>query len=256
LKFRNYKDGDEHQIVELLNQVYNNWGTVEEWCRKYKLNPNFDPRLIFVCEDKDKIVGCVHYLRRDLKFNNNSLHAYIGGDGATLPAYSGRGVFSKGMSLLYREVKRRRGSIIYGFNSESIYADFYRRKCGEVAVYRPHVLIKILDFEGLISSILPAANRLIGRRIPIKKTNPVTLRLLLDDKITIDLCISGEIKLCKILSEPDITVKTRLRILSDALSDERRLLAALVLRRISLKISGSSVPKLVMLMVEGVKRRR
>jgi predicted N-acetyltransferase YhbS len=256
LKFRNYKDGDEHQIVELLNQVYNNWGTVEEWCRKYKLNPNFDPRLIFVCEDKDKIVGCVHYLRRDLKFNSNSLHAYIGGDGATLPAYSGRGVFSKGMSLLYREVKRRRGSIIYGFNSESIYADFYRRKCGEVAVYRPHVLIKILDFEGLISSILPAANRLIGRRIPIKKTNPVTLRLLLDDKITIDLCISGEIKLCKILSEPDITVKTRLRILSDALSDERRLLAALVLRRISLKISGSSVPKLVMLMVEGVKRRR
>ena len=134
MKFRNYKDGDEHQIVELLNQVYNNWGTVEEWCRKYKLNPNFDPRLIFVCEDKDKIVGCVHYLRRDLKFNNNSLHAYIGGDGATLPAYSGRGVFSKGMSLLYREVKRRRGSIIYGFNSESIYADFYRRKCGEVAV--------------------------------------------------------------------------------------------------------------------------
>jgi len=256
LKFRNYKDGDEHQIVELLNQVYNNWGTVEEWCRKYKLNPNFDPRLIFVCEDKDKIVGCVHYLRRDLKFNSNSLHAYIGGDGATLPAYSGRGVFSKGMSLLYREVKRRRGSIIYGFNSESIYADFYRRKCGEVAVYRPHVLIKILDFEGLISSILPAANRLIGRRIPIKKTNPVTLRLLLDDKITIDLCISGEIKLCKILSEPDITVKTRLRILSDALSDERRLLAAFALRRISLKISGSSVPKLVMLMVEGVKRRR
>ena len=256
MKFRNYKDGDEHQIVELLNQVYNNWGTVEEWCKKYKLNPNFDPRLIFVCEDKDKIVGCVHYLRRDLKFNSNSLHAYIGGDGATLPAYSGRGVFSKGMSLLYREVKRRRGSIIYGFNSESIYADFYRRKCGEVAVYRPHVLIKILDFEGLISSILPAANRLIGRRIPIKKTNPVTLRLLLDDKITIDLCISGEIKLCKILSEPDITVKTRLRILSDALSDERRLLAALVLRRISLKISGSSVPKLVMLMVEGVKRRR
>ena len=256
MKFRNYKDGDEHQIVELLNQVYNNWGTVEEWCRKYKLNPNFDPRLIFVCEDKDKIVGCVHYLRRDLKFNSNSLHAYIGGDGATLPAYSGRGVFSKGMSLLYREVKRRRGSIIYGFNSESIYADFYRRKCGEVAVYRPHVLIKILDFEGLISSILPAANRLIGRRIPLKKTKPVTLRLLLDDKITIDLCISGEIKLCKILSEPDITVKTRLRILSDALSDERRLLAALVLRRISLKISGSSVPKLVMLMVEGVKRRR
>ena len=256
MKFRNYKDGDEHQIVELLNQVYNNWGTVEEWCRKYKLNPNFDPRLIFVCEDKDKIVGCVHYLRRDLKFNNNSLHAYIGGDGATLPAYSGRGVFSKGMSLLYREVKRRRGSIIYGFNSESIYADFYRRKCGEVAVYRPRVLIKILDFEGLISSILPAANRLIGRRIPVKKTNPVTLRLLLDDKITIDLCISGEIKLCKILSEPDITVKTRLRILSDALSDERRLLAAFVLRRISLKISGSSVPKLVMLMVEGVKRRR
>lgn len=256
MKFRNYKDGDEHQIVELLNQVYNNWGTVEEWSRKYKLNPNFDPRLIFVCEDKGKIVGCVHYLRRDLKFNSNSLHAYIGGDGATLPGYSGRGVFSKGMSLLYREVKRRRGSIIYGFNSESIYADFYRRKCGEVAVYRPRVLIKILDFEGLISSILPAANRLIGRRIPIKKTKPVTLRLLLDDKITIDLCISGEIKLCKILSEPDITVKTRLRILSDALSDERRLLAAFVLRRISLKISGSSVPKLVMLMFEGVKRRR
>jgi hypothetical protein len=256
LKFRNYKDGDEQQIVELLNQVYNNWGTVEEWCKKYKQNPNFDPRLIFVCEDEMRIIGCVHYLHRDLKFNNNLLHAYVGGDGATLPAYSGKGVFFKGMSLLYREAKRRKGSIIYGFNSEGIYADFYRRKCGEVAAYRPRVLIKILNFEGLISSILPAANRLIGRRIPANKTRLVTLRLFLDDKITIDLCLSGGIKLCKIFSEPDITVRARLSILSDALSDERHLLVAFVLRRISLKISGSSVPKLATLIIEGVKRRR
>jgi len=257
LKFRNYKDGDEQRIVELLNQVYNNWGTIEEWRKKYKENPNFDPGLIFVGEDEGKIVGCVHYLRRDLKFSNSSLHAYVGGDGATLPSYSGKGVFSKGLALLYNEIKRRNGSIVYGFNTESIYENFYRSKFGEIAVYRPRVLMKILDFEGLISSILPAANRLIGRQFPIGKNRSVTLRLSLDDKITINLSLASDgIKLCKMLSEPDVTIKTRLGVLSDILLDKRRFLTAFALGRISLKISGASVPKLVAVMVEGVKRRR
>lgn len=256
LKFRNYKEGDEQQIVELLNQVYHNWGTVEQWRKKYKESPNFDPNLIFVCIDGDKIIGCVHYLRRDLKFKKQLLHAYIGGDGATYPRYSGKGVFSTGMNLLYHEIKQRKGAIIYGFNTGSIYNDFYRKRCGEVAVYRPRVLIKILDFEGLISSILPAANRIIGRRIPVKKNQSVTLRLQLDDKKPIDLCLSREIKLCRITSEPDVTVKTTVKVLSDSLSDTGLLISAIILRRIRVKISGASIPKLMSIAVEGVKKLR
>jgi predicted N-acetyltransferase YhbS len=258
LKFRNYKDGDEQQIAELLNDAFGNWGKAADWRTKYRQNPNFDPKLVFVGEDEGRIVGCVHYMRRDIKFKGGFLYAYVGGDGATLPGYAGKGVFSKGLRLLYQEVKRRNGSIIYGFNAEGIYEDFYRRKFGELGLYRPSVYIKILDFEKLISAILPAVNRLIGKGMPISagKNTSVTLRLALDGS-KIDVCLGKKgFRLCRIVSEPDVTIKTKLNDLADALADRRRLVNAVVMRRISLKVSGSSVPKLVGLVVEVAKKRR
>jgi predicted N-acetyltransferase YhbS len=257
-KFRSYLDGDERQIVELLNKSFSNWGTISDWQKKYKQNPNFDPKLVFIGEDRGRIVGCVHYLRRDVKFKNGFLHAYVGGDGATLPGYSGKGVFSRGLRLLYKEVKRRNGSMVYGFNADGIHADFYRRKFGELGPYRPRVFIKILDFESLVSSILPAANRLIGKRtlIPSGKGTIVTLRLALGEA-NVDVCVTEKgLKLCRIISEPDVTIKTSLKTLTDGLADRRRLVNAIVLREIRLKTSGASVLKLFMLLVEVAKKRR
>jgi predicted N-acetyltransferase YhbS len=258
LKFRNYQDGDEQQIVELLNKSFSNWGTVSDWQKKYMQNPNFDSKMVFVGEDGGRIVGCVHYLRRDVKFKDGFLHAYVGGDGATLPGYAGKGVFSKGLRLLYEEVKRKNGSVVCGFNAEGIHADFYRRKFGELGPYRPRVFIKILDFENLFSSILPAANRLIGKRMPIPtgKNTTVTMRLALDEN-QVDVCLTDKgLKPCRIVSEPDVTIKTPLKTLTDCLADQHRLVNAIVLRKIRLKVSGKSMPKLVMLLVEVAKKRR
>ena len=199
----------------------------------------------------------MHYLPRDIRFKNRILQAYVGGDGATLPSYAGKGVFSLGLSLLYREVKRRNGAIVYGYNTESIYADFYRKRFGEIAVYRPRVLIKILDLEKLVSSILPAANRIIGRRLPIVKNKPITIRLALDNQNPIDICLtSNGTKLSKSMRAPDIIIKTQLKVLSDALPNVRLLVMAFILRRINLKISGPSVPKLLELMLWSMKKRR
>jgi predicted N-acetyltransferase YhbS len=257
LKFRNYLDGDERQIVELLNKSFSNWGTISDWKRKYRQSPNFDPKLVLVGEDGGRIVGCVHYVRRDVKFKDGFLHAYVGGDGATLPGYAGKGVFSKGLRRLYEEVKRRNGSVVYGFNAEGIHADFYRRKFGELGPYRPRVLIKILDFEKLVLSIMPAANRLIGKRMPIPpgKDTTVTMRFALDET-QIDVCLTGKgLKLCRIVSVPDVTIKAPLNAITLGLADQRRLVNAIVLRRIRVKVSGASVPKLAVLLVEVAKRR-
>ncbi len=257
LKFRNYQDGDEQQIVELLNKSFSNWGTISDWQKKYRQNPNFDPKLVFVGEDGGRMVGCVHYLRRDVKFRDGFLQAYVGGDGATLPGYGGKGVFSKGLRLLYEEVKRRNGSVVYGFNAEGIHADFYRRKFGELGPYRPRVFIKILDFEKLVSSILPAANRLIGKKMPIPPGTgtTITMRFVLNET-QIDICLTDKgLKLRRINSEPDVTIQTSLKTLTECLNDKRRLANALVLRKIRLTVSGASVPKLTLLLVEAAKKR-
>lgn len=257
MKFRNYRDGDEHQIVELLNQAYSHWGTIAEWQQKYAKNANFDPRLVFLAEDEGKIVGCVHYLQRDLNLNNRTLHAYVGGDGATRSGFSGKGVFSKGLNLLYEEVKKRKGGVVYGYNSETIYQDFYRKRFGEIAVYCPHVMVKILDFEKLISSITPVANRIMRRRIRVGKKEELAIRLILDNKTVVDICLTSHgIKLSSKLLKPDITIEARLRVLFYAFSDWRNILKALMFRKIRLRLSGSSVPKLVKLLLRGVGGQR
>jgi hypothetical protein len=255
LKFRNYKDTDDEQIVLLLNTVFANWGTVNDWQKKYKLSSNFDPSLIFLTEDNGKIVSCVHYLRRDILVGNAVLKTYIGGDGATLPEYSGQGLFSKNLKLLYKEIQRRNGSAVYGFNTEGIYKNYYRKNFGEVAIYRPHVFIKVIDYPKFLTSVLPAANRLIGPKISILRDKHLTFRLVLDE-VQIDVFFGHKkIKICK-LASADLTIKTTTRELSNALVNRRYFLSAVILGKIRFQLSVFAIPKIFKILIGGLQIRR
>lgn len=251
MELRNYQDNDESQIANLLNLAYGSWGSAEYWKRKYKHTAGFDPKLIFLAEDKGKVIACVQYLRRDLKLGNRILHSYVGGDAATHPKYVGRGLFSKLLSMLYDEVKRRKGCCVYGYNQPGIYENFYRKRFGEVALHRLKVMIKVINPSALAVSILPVVNAMMREKLRIGKDNVFTIRLELIDQTSIDYCIKdNEIRLCKITVKPDIRIKTKLETLGKIVSGNYSLLKALMLRKIVISISPLTLIRLLTLAVK------
>jgi len=238
LKLRNYQEGDELQIVELLNLAYGHWGSVEHWKQKYMHSKGFDPELIFLAEEDGRVISCVQYLRRDLKLGDRTISSYVGGDGATHPKYVGEGIFSKLLSMLYGEVRRRKGGCVYGYNNQIIYEIFYREKFGEVALHRSQVMIKILNINALAMSILPVANVMMRKWLSIGGGQTFTVRLDLTGQASLDYCIrDNKIKKCKIRARPDIKIKTRIEVLIKIILDNYSPLKALLLREIVVSIS-------------------
>ncbi len=251
MEFRNYRDGDESRIVDLLNLVYEHWGSIEHWKHKYRNNTRFDPRLIFVAEDNDTIVSCVQYLRRDLKLGNGILDSYIGGDGGTLPKYASKSLFTKGLNVLYDEVRRKKGCLVYGYNNEAIYNGFYRKRFGEVAVHRPYVMIRILDANRLIASILPVANRALRNIISSGNCKSLTIRLELRDQPPLDLCIvDNRIKLCRLSTKPEIKIRAHVKDFLEVFSGGHNPLKAFLLRRIRISISPLALARLLLLAIK------
>jgi hypothetical protein len=245
LKFRHFRAGDEIQIVHILNETYSNWGSVEDWRHKYLENANFDPMLVILGDDDGKIVSCVHYIRRDIWFNGRLLHSYVGGDGATLSKYANRGLFSRGLRRLYEEVKKRKGTVVYGYNTGAIYKSFYRKRFGEVAVFRPRVFLKVLDGKALIMQALPVMGRLAGMQHLLGKEKGITICLKIAGE-TATLSLSGRGVLSVVGKKPDIIVEVHsLAVLPYAFGGMFTFLSAFLLRKLRIKINGSSIFKLI-----------
>jgi hypothetical protein len=257
LRFRSYQKGDEKQIVKILNQTYHQWGSEETWRQKFLQSADFDPGLIVLGEENGTIASCVHYIHRDMWLNNHLLRSYVGGDGATLPEYSNRGLFSKGLKLLYDEVKARNGACVYGYNTPAIYKNFYRKRFGEVAVFRPRVFIKILDYKETIAEATPIINRFIGKRPFFPSGKGIIFRLILEGQ-TLDFAFTNQgLKKCESTINPDLLVEAKhLEVLPYAFSGLNHFLHAFVMGKIRIKINGSSVPKLIQMAMRGLSKLR
>jgi len=101
IKVREYRPGDEKQIVDLLIEVFNGWphfdlqcAPQDHWTWKYLDNPK-KLNAIVVAEDGGRIVGCEHGYFLDIKIGNNTLLAHHGGDAAIDPEAQGEGIYSK-----------------------------------------------------------------------------------------------------------------------------------------------------------------
>ncbi len=238
----NYQDGDESQIVDLLNLSYGYWPSVEYWKQKYGHSKGFDPELIFLAKDRGRVISCVQYLRRDMKLGDQTVSSYIGGDGATHQKYVGGGIFSKLLTMLYGEVRRRKGDCVYGYNNQIMYENFYRKKFGEVALHRPQVMIKVLDMNAIAASILPAANVMMRKWFSIVKGQTFTVRLDLTGQTSIDYCIrNNKIERCNVRSRPDIKIKTRIETLMKIFLGGHNPLKAFLLREIVISVSPETL---------------
>jgi len=118
---REYREGNEVQINELFNKVFQEKRTLREWEWKFKQNPYRDLHLITVAEDAGKIVG--HYASIPVFMQCGSerfLFAYPV-DTFVHPDYRNLKIISDLYST-HKEIGAKRGYIgAFGFPNEQAY---------------------------------------------------------------------------------------------------------------------------------------
>ena len=96
---RPYINGDETDIVELLQTVFKGWphfdlpcSPLDHWIWKYEDNPQ-KAKAIAVAEVEEKIIGCSHGYLLNIRLGNKPILAQQGTDLAILEEFRGRGIY-------------------------------------------------------------------------------------------------------------------------------------------------------------------
>lgn len=133
---RAFNDEDEGYVKELVENAFRGFLNGKYWDWKYKLNPNFEPSLVAVAEKNGKIVGCNHWLIRELKISGSTeVKAVLGADIAVSPEYRGRGI-GKSLLLVLRSSQaiRDKGVILsYMFADPNLSKHFYKPVAGYIS---------------------------------------------------------------------------------------------------------------------------
>ena len=151
-QLRNYRSGDENQIVELFNAAFGTNDvftprTVEFWIWRYLKKPGFDPEGVFLAEKEGRIISSVIETLRKAKFGEKTLHLGAVDDVATPPELRNRGLASKLLeeSIKYAEQKRLDGLTLFA-DPEGPGYKIYQRY-GFTDIKRFHFYMKTLDQE-------------------------------------------------------------------------------------------------------------
>jgi len=161
LAIRKYKDGDENEFINVLNKSFiRGWGTIEDWKWKYKSNKNFNPNFIFVVEDNNKIVGCLHAIIQKWRLGGSYIDVSIGSDMAILPNYRG-GITSIKMIDQYLKIlfEKTGTSMIVIFATGELISRFYRPVFGAFVIPR-YYYMKIIDSDYFSKEIYARSVRL------------------------------------------------------------------------------------------------
>lgn len=142
---------DEEEIRRLVRNAFREFLDGEYWDWKYKQNPDFDPSLVMVAEKDGRVIGCDHWLLKDLRLSSTLMvKAVLGADIVVNPEFRGKGVGKALLvSLRYSEtVKRKNPVIIYMFADLNLARNFYVPTGGYIpALDRTTSYVKILNWR-------------------------------------------------------------------------------------------------------------
>jgi hypothetical protein len=126
MELKNYKEGDEHKIVELFELVFKQEMTLDHWYWRFSKNPAGN-HLIKLMWDGDQLIG--HYAVSPIMVNVNGEEVLTAHSLTTMthPDYGGRGIF-KTLSLeLYKELEEDKGcKAIWGFPNNNSHGGFIK----------------------------------------------------------------------------------------------------------------------------------
>lgn len=86
---RKYKDGDEREINDVFNEIFNEKRSLEEWFWKFKKNPLGDVNMVTVAESQGKIIGQYAILPCILKYKDKVLRSGFAVDNFVHPDFRG-----------------------------------------------------------------------------------------------------------------------------------------------------------------------
>lgn len=140
---RDFRDGDEGEINELFNSVFNRRRRLENWHWKFRNNPE-GSKLINAVADS-KLVGHLGALNRRIVIKGREHSALLEVDGMTHPDYGRQGIFTTLGKELLSDSKEKGADLAYGFPNE--YAMPGHRKLGCVELFKLNVMIKPVHFD-------------------------------------------------------------------------------------------------------------
>ena len=248
---REFVNNDQETVRNLVRKVFKDFLDGNYWNWKYLQNPDFDPSLLMLAEEEGKVVGCNHWLRRDLKICNSlQVKAILGADLIVDPEYRGRGIGRLLMQCARGRVKKvvKEGVVLrYMFAnpdlSKKLYtpvAGYFPAPCTTISYF------KILDWSKLISKInvankqkqCPASKRR-GLKVLFNLSGaPPLLLELYQEKVEPSQCSDPN---------PDVVLTSDLYTLSSIKANKKRLRAlfwALFIRKIKIRGNLLNIIKL------------
>jgi GNAT superfamily N-acetyltransferase len=147
------RPGDESEIVELLELVFDGWPhlyiectSLDHWIWKYYDNP-IKATYVRIATSGDKIIGCAGNVITRIKIGERVLIGAQGVDFAVHQDYRSRGVLTKMGELFDELVARYDVSLNYGFESNPILIERSRRRGFPVFPHPITNLVRIKDID-------------------------------------------------------------------------------------------------------------
>lgn len=150
---RSYRQGDENQIVNLLNTCFGNWGTLEKWTELYPKSPTFSEEDVFVIEKNNKIIGheALHF--RDIIIHKGHHVSSVSlSDAAVHPDYRGQGLHNKLLDVMLDAAKAKGAGLVFSWYLRDSTLHQHSKKLGFVEIRQPLAYIKVLKSEKLLKS--------------------------------------------------------------------------------------------------------
>ncbi len=132
---REFREDDKEEIEKLVESIFSGFLEGKFWNWKYKENPYFDSRLVAIAEANGEIIGCNHWLLRELKYSRSTVEkAVLAADVAVRPDYRGRGIGSRLLQFLRSSpiVKNRDIALIYMFADPELAKKFHTPTAGYI----------------------------------------------------------------------------------------------------------------------------
>lgn len=132
---REFQEDDKRAVEKLVESIFSGFLGGKFWNWKYWKNPQFDSRLVAVAEVNGEVVGCNHWLLRELKYSGSVMgRAVLAADVAVSPDFRGKGIGSRLLHFLRSSeiVKNRDAALIYMFANPELAKSFHTPAAGYI----------------------------------------------------------------------------------------------------------------------------
>ena len=116
---RKYREGDEENIVNLLQLVFKDWPTLDISCSpleywRWKHQTGTNKNFVTVAEHENQIIGCHHAIEVTIQVNNKALPCTTTCDFAVHPDYRKKGISQK-MGYNYSRPWRTKEGMVFDY---------------------------------------------------------------------------------------------------------------------------------------------